>query len=218
MQFNETITAITQANIRAMKDALMDPDTNVPEHALEAAVSISSGNGKIVTANMVFSRDVHDHIVTYRTEKQTWMEQHRLAMGLTIRNSAAATVSYRNPETGEEEEYPLTTEQQEILDAYAARAAFHLTGISNGELLGPPAAEDVVAEENMDEVMQRLGQALQEAHVLSEAAAEFMEECEQDRPTDSTAAWNRNLAALVNQCVQTAFTMQQQIISPDDAG
>ena len=215
MQFNETITAITQANINAMKDALDNPATDVPEHALEAAVSIG-GDVNTVTADLIFTSDVPAYVVTHHTQTGTRMEQHRLAMGLTIRNNAVATVSYRNPETGEHDEYALTKEQQEVLDAYVAKAAFHLTGISNWELLGPPSAEDVVAEENMDEVMQRLGQALQEAHVLSEAAAEFMEECEQESPADSTAAWNRNLAALVNQCVQTAFTMQQQIISPDN--
>ena len=215
MQFNETITAITQANINAMKDALDNPATDVPEHALEAAVSIG-GDVNTVTADLIFSNGIPAYAVTHRTQTETRMEQNRLAMCLTIRNSAVATVSYQNPETGEHDEYALTQEQQEILDAYVAKAAFHLTGISNGELLGPRAVEDIVAAEDMDEAMERLDQALKEARILSEALAEFMEERWQENPADSTTAWNTNIADLVNQCLQTAFIMQQQVITPDN--
>ena len=176
-----------------MQRALEDPQTDISAHALNAAAMLG-GDEREPKLNLRFnddepmqyrpSQNITDKEITDKERNVTGVSFsfYQGEMILKFRNTADATVLYQNQDTQEEEEFPLTPEQQEIADQYSAEAAFSITGMLNGELgetdafeLGSVSDGDEEAKEEVKHLIER---ALTIMHGLRERTGKRHESTE----------------------------------------
>ena len=168
---------LTQAVIQEMERALQDPEQEPADHAQARAMTIGIANDGSIEANMSFGdlptwlQDSHEVEVTPEGITGT-ISFHTNPHTPTLRfqNHATASITFKDPTTGEHQEQPLTEQQQDILDQYATQAAFQLTGVANGELLEEDPTGNR-ASLNGQELIKALLDRVEEATLLSRELA-----------------------------------------------
>ena len=145
-------------------------------------------------------------------QTKDFLPSYRSVIRVTPR--AHATLSHRNQDTRDEEPCGLTDQEQEILNDYATKAAFHLTGIANGQLL-KENIEDMAYTADIDDVFDQLQELIVDASVLSEElSARLTRRVNVDDwiPDD----WNSTLSVTIDSCIQTAKLLIESIIDPPE--
>ena len=165
---------LTEAAIAEMGGVLDDPEADAVDHVEERSTSIDEDRDGTVEARMVFggmpgwiTESDETEVTGGQITGVLKMRTNPNTVIMKVRNSATATIAYRNPETGEEETQELTREQQETLDRYASRVAFHLTGVANGELLEDDPVGDRKGIDGR-ELVQALFTRVEEAELLAD--------------------------------------------------
>ena len=177
-----------------MQQVLNDPQADPVEHALKLTHIIGLTEDGSVEADMLFGDlpawlaeplrfESTDEGVAFTTE----LRANPAALILRITNRAHASISYRNPETGEYLQQQLSRAQQEVLNDYATAAAFHLTGTANGELL-TTSPEDSANVANPQYILTQVEEHLEAVAIYAEElvtrAAVNSTSTEEDAPMD----------------------------------
>ena len=162
---NEGIAkAFTHTNIAEMRKALQDPGTDVGKHAIAAVRTIRQEDDYIMV------QIAFDHQIAQKENRNPFLSAHEYekVMQLTIRYTPTATIRYPNIITMRQQDYPLTTEEQQTLDDYVQQASSQLAALAKVRFLESDFQDANQAEPDTRKQLAKLRGLLAEAQVITQ--------------------------------------------------
>ena len=150
--------ALVDAYIAEMQRAIDDPNTDVSDHALSAAISFGDRPDGTIVADLLLVPGIPAYNLAEHT---TRIEEHAIvgemtfnmtsaAIQFSITPAAHAAMAVHDSTTGYWVDHPLNPEQQAIADRYASDSCFWFMGLTNNALTNPGEEPDGI--ENIEDL------------------------------------------------------------------
>ena len=150
--------ALVDAYIAEMQRAIDDPNTDVSDHALSAAISFSDQPDGTIVADLLLVPGIPAYTLTEHTTRiednaivgEMTFNMTSAAIQFSITPAAHAAMAIHDSTTDEWVGHQLKPEQQATADRYASDSCFWFMGLTNNALTNP--GEDPDGIENIEDL------------------------------------------------------------------